>query len=310
MTFFMSCKHFKKNNATTKKNVFPNQIIAKLPGQNPEGIEFDVNRNLFFLSAINKTPSIATVDLEGNVSIFSKDNGFYANKTFGLQINYNNNNLLACSNNTNSSNLDIYNLTSGLLEHRINLSHLLNKSSLFQANDLIVDDTNTIYVTGRLENTIYKIDSNLKPSVFFQNKDFNHPNGIVYHPDGYLIVAYYTKDEAHLVKIPTKTPHEAESIPIEGLNFRGFDGMILNDKGHLVGVAKNFDRLDEGFVFELQSKDHWKTATVINKAPVKRSTTIALINSNEYYVLNQNWKNRDAKNWVLEKVNLNKKEVD
>ncbi|RKR12191.1 sugar lactone lactonase YvrE [Maribacter vaceletii] len=308
MVFFISCNEQKKKenySITSELDTLPKLIIAKAPGQNPEGIEYDKKRKLFFLSSINKNPAIITLDFKGNVKVFSDEKEKKQGESFGLQIDYKNNYLLACANYLeSSSHIAIYNLTSGLLKHTINLSEILPEKKLFQANDLIVDDNDIIYVTGRLENTIYKIDTNLKPSILYQKEGLGLPNGIIYNPKGYLLVSYYTKEEANLIKIPINTPTKAEIIQIKGFDFRGFDGMILNEKGNLVGVAKNFDNPKRGFVFELSTEDEWKTAKVVQKISINRSSTIAQVNSEIYYVLNQDWKNKNAKTWTLEKVSL------
>lgn len=307
--FLVSCKgnQHKKEDALILSTIdsLPSLIIANAAGQNPEGIEFDKSKNLFFLSAINDNPSIITVDFEGNTKVFSNDNGIKSDKSFGLQVDYKNNRLLACTNYKESRNhVAIYNLDSGFLEQNINLSDLLPEKNRFQANDLVVANNNEIYVTGRLENTIYRIDVDLEPSVLFQRENLGLPNGIVYDSDGYLIVSYYTNDDANLIKIPIENPDLSELITINNLDFRGFDGMILNEKGNLVGVAKNFENPKEGFVFELSSDDKWKTADVVKKIAINRSSTIAQVNSDVYYVINQDWKNKHAKTWTLEKVNL------
>ncbi|OEJ99023.1 hypothetical protein A8C32_07550 [Flavivirga aquatica] len=298
MLFQVSCKT--SGGIHNIPKILPQQIITAIPGQNPEGIEYNKNKNVFYLSAINKTPSIASVNFEGQAKTFSNDSELKSKASFGLQIDYNNNRLLACTNKGKSGNVHIYSLSTGKLEHTINVSSLSPKSKKHQANDLVVSPKNIIFVTGRLENIIYKINKQLKPSVFFKKEGFNKPNGIVYHPDGYLLVTFTNKN-SKLVKIPVNNPNDFKIIDIKNFDFNGCDGMILNEKGHIVAVGLT----PEGkttLALELASNDQWETATVINKKTIKRSTTITQVRQGTYYVINQDWKNRNAEKWILEKV--------
>ncbi|WP_165876125.1 SMP-30/gluconolactonase/LRE family protein [Mariniflexile fucanivorans] len=284
-----------------KQIIYPDNIIFNAPGQNPEGITFNAKTNVFYLSAINQNPSIITVDFNGNVNTFSNDKDETSRASFGLKTDIKNNRLLACLNGPKIGNLNIYNLNSGELEHIINLSSLLPEKENYQINDLIVDNNNSIYVTGRLEDAIYKIDKDLNPSVFFQKDEYTKPNGIVYHPDGFLLVSY-SHQNSSLVKIPINNPEAAEIVLINNFDFKGFDGILLNEKGRLVGVTFSPDADGNHAVIELKSDDNWKTASISNSKKTKKSTTITQIKPNVYYVINQDWKDRNAENWTLEKV--------
>ena len=299
----LSCKPHQNKDADNlaETNKYPETIIFNAPGLNPEGIEYNPENKLFYLSAINQTPSILGVNLDGSSQIFSNDKEHTSKASFGLQVDLKNNHLLACINGPKIGNLNIYNLKSGDLEHVVNLSNLLPEKNQYQINDLAVDDKNNIYVTGRLEDAIYKIDSNLKASVLFQKEGFTKPNGIVYHPDGYLLVSF-SHNQSSLVKIPVDNPGKSEIITIKNYNFIGFDGMVLNEKKHLIGVTFNPDANGEHFLIELSSNDDWESTTIVNSKKINKSTTVAQVKLNLYYVLNQDWKNRDAENWILEKV--------
>ncbi|WP_282124392.1 SMP-30/gluconolactonase/LRE family protein [Algibacter mikhailovii] len=277
-------------------------IIAKLPGQFPEGLAYDKNRNLFFLSAINENPSIAAIEYDGNAKSFTNDGGLKSSASFGLEVDYKNNRLLACTNNKKSGNVHIYNLDSGELKHSINLSVLLPEDSKFQANDLVVDSQGNIYVTGRLENCIYKIDSELNTEIFLKNEKLIKPNGIVYNTKDFLVVSL-TNDDSKLVKIPLDNPDSWEEVQIEGFDFVGFDGMLYNEKGNIVAISKAPEE-GQGFAVELSSKDNWSTAELVMKKIIRRSTTVAQVGPNEYYAVNQDWKDRNGENWVLEYIKL------
>jgi len=300
--FQVACKSYDGNKTKIKESdYYPHQITFHAPGQNPEGIEYNPKTNTFYLSAINKDPQIISVDFDGAVQPFSNDKQTTAFASFGLHVDLKNNRLLACENGGKVGNLAIYNLKNGDLEHTINLSSLLPEKESYQINDLVVDALKNIYVTGRLEDAIYKVDANLKPSIFFQKEGFTKPNGIVYHPEGYLLISFSNANSS-LVKIPIKNSQAAEIVTIKDFDFKGFDGMVLNEKGNIIAVTFAPDANGNHFVIELSSDDNWKTSNIVNSKKINKSTTIAQVKPNLYYVINQDWQNKKAENWTLEKV--------
>jgi len=298
-----SCFSFQSKDSIslTQINIYPENIVFNAPGQNPEGIEYNQQSNTFYLSAINPNPSIISVNFDGGVTAFSNDKESPSRASFGLEVDLKNNRLLACVNRKKIGNINIYNLKTGDLEHVVNLSTLLPEKNRHQINDLTIDDKNNIYASGRLEDAIYKIDKELNPSVFFQKDGYTKPNGIVYHPDGFLLVSF-SHQNSSLVKIPIDNPKAAEIVLINNFDFKGFDGMLLNEKGCLVVVAFAPDNNGDNFVLELNSNDNWKTASILNSKKTKKSTTIAQVKPNVYYVINQDWKDKTSENWTLEKV--------
>lgn len=78
--------------------------------------------------------------------------------------------------------------------------------------------------------------------------------------------------------------------------------MLFNEKENIIGVTFAPDANGDYFVLELSSNDNWKTSKIVNSKKIKKSTTIAQIRPNLYYVINQDWKNKKAENWTLEKV--------
>ena len=298
----VSCKLQQTDVAYKKKtNSYPNQITFNAAGQNPEGIAFDYSKNNFYLSAINKEPKIVAVSLDGIATIFSNTSTGSSMSSFGLELDAKNNRLLACENGKLSGNLAIYNLISGNLQHSIALTPLLTNKKGHQVNDVAVSLSNDIYVTGRLEDVIYKVNSNLQPTIFFEKEGFSKPNGIVVHPDGYLLVSY-SNAHSQLVKIPLSNPEEATIIELKEFEFEGFDGMLLNEKNNIVGVSFAADQNNDHYVRELVSTDNWNSATVVHSKKINKSTTIAQVAPNTYYAINQDWSNKKAENWTLEKV--------
>ena len=88
-------------------------------------------------------------------------------------------------------------------------------------------------------------------------------NGIVYHPDGYLIVGI---SGVELYKVPLDAPDEFTII--ETSEVIGADGMLLNPDGALI-VASN------GSILTLTSEDEWASANVEERVRNHPATTIA-----------------------------------
>lgn len=307
MLVLTSCITKQTDKKTEENFKYPDEITFELHAQNPEGIEYNREKGCFLISAINETPNIATTTFTGEIAKFSNSQELNPGASFGLEIDYKNQRLLACTNTSEFAGVVIYNLNNGNLEHTANLSQLLAKGTEFQANDLVVDGQD-VYITGRLENTIYKLNESLESSIFYSGKRLDKPNGIVLK-DGYLIVVNYTNTTASLVKIPLKNPELAKTVEIQNFDFKGMDGMLFTEEGSLLGVAKNFENSKKGYVLEFVSNDDWNTARLVNKFDINRSTTIAKVSNKIYYVLNQDWKTPKAKFWTLEKVEMKKRAI-
>jgi hypothetical protein len=105
--------------------------------------------------------------------------------------------------------LGIYTLITGTRIKWVDLGGLLPGMAHF-ANDLAIDPQGNAYITDSFSPIIYKVDVNGNASVFMANERFaTQPgefgfNGIVFHPSGYLIVAF--SKENKLFKFPVANP--------------------------------------------------------------------------------------------------------
>jgi hypothetical protein len=107
-------------------------------------------------------------------------------------------------------------------------------------------------------------------------------NGIVYHPDGFILVAHNTNGE--VLKIDLKDPTKIQKVKIP-VFFPGADGLTIDDQKNLILVQnKGVNK-----VFKLSSIDGWKTATVSgvtsSTEQFQNPTTLAW-NKKELFVLN------------------------
>ncbi len=302
-----------------KSTIFPETIKIEGIVQNPEGIEFNKKDNTFLLSSLNADP-IIKVNLDGTFKSFTSGEKFPLS-TAGLQVDYKRNRLLVAAFNgtelfdkdpatKGTSYLRIYNLDTGVIEKDINLSFLAPKASAYFANDLAVDNKGNVYISDWYAHVIYKVDLDGKPSIFWRNETGipSGPNGLDFHPDGYLLVSILNVNDKWLyadyglVKIPVNDPKSAKVVKISNSGYTGFDGMFINTKGNVVGVTNNGKSLGGNMFIELLSENNWETAKVINAKAITGSTTVAVTPDNKQYILNQDFSNDSAKTWTIEQV--------
>lgn len=152
------------------------------------------------------------------------------------------------------------------------------------ADDVAVDEEGNSYITDAKSNKIWKVSSDgeplsvIKSSIFVQKKgllnNFVGLNGIVYHPNGYLLVIH--SSTGSLFKIDTGT-EEITLVKVEGSLERG-DGLELLSNEKLV-VAGTPSRL-------VESLDDWITAKVIGRyvGLIHRIPTSATVKDGKVYL--------------------------
>jgi len=311
---FTACTNDKQNTI-----VFPKSIKIDEIALNPEGIEYNKNNHTFLLSSLNAMP-ITQVNLDGTHHAFTSGDKFPLS-TAGLQIDYKRNRLLVAGFNGTEmmdndpktkgvSFLRVYNLKTGLLEKEINLSSLAPEATAYFANDIAVDSEGNAYISDWYANLIYKVDTEGKATIFWKNSSGieGGPNGLDFHPDGYLLVSVIKVNdkgvyEKHgLVKIPLENPKSATSVKISSPKFAGFDGMVINNKGAVIGVTNNGKTGGGNLLIELESNDNWKSAKVTHAKAITPSTTVALTEDNQNYVINQDFSDNFRKTWRIEEI--------
>ena len=161
--------------------------------------------------------------------------------------------------------LGIYDLHTGKVLQFVDLSHLL-PNTLHLVNGMTLDSAGNAYITDSFAAAIYKVTLNGVPSVFLQDDAFDgkgiNLNGIVYHPDGYLLAV--NKSSGVLFKIPLQNPKAFSAVKI-GEKFIGADGVILSGSNNIIVIANRVPQHNTDAAFGLFSADAWASATVTGR---------------------------------------------
>jgi len=125
------------------------------------------------------------------------------------------------------------------------------------ANDLVFDPGGNAYVTDSYADVIYKVNAAGTPSVFSKSELFKTEgisvNGLVYHPDGYLLVIVSGKGAVY--KVDINHPANVSKVNINQF-FMGGDGMLLNDNNTLTLVVNG----GTDKIYQLKTEDNWLSA--------------------------------------------------
>ncbi len=275
-------------------------IIIQKPALYPEGIDYNPNTDKFIVGSFREG-AVYEVNLDGTYRQLINDDRL--NSVLAVRVDVKRNRLLVVNSDIGASiqpssqgvkkvaSLGIYELSSGKAINFIDLGKLLpNQNHL--ANGMTLDSDGNAYVTDSFSPVIYKIDTQGNASVFLENDRFLgegiNLNGIVFHPDGYLIVV--KKGEGVLFKVPLKNPMSFSEIKLPR-KFIGGDGLILANNKELIVIANRAAGEVTETVFALSSEDNWKTAKVTNEHKFgKVYVTTGVVRKGKIYVMHSDLK--------------------
>ncbi|VFQ74595.1 unnamed protein product [Cuscuta campestris] len=223
-----------------------------------------------------ETPVVKDADLSGNSSL-------------GLAIDRRRNRILVAISDVignRFSGVAAYDLSTWNRLFLTKLSGAEDEKSF--ANDVAVDEVGNAYITDTRGGKIWKIgrDGELKHiirSPLFTPKEWYKRlvglNGIVYHPNGYLLVVHTFSGNLYKVRLPPNGD-EAKVISVVNVSSLVFgDGMELVSPKKVV-VAGNPTRM-------LESSDDWESARVVGKfrgSAIHRLSTAATVKDGRVYV--------------------------
>lgn len=134
----------------------------------------------------------------------------------------------------------------------------------------------TAYVTDSINGAIYRVQPDGQASILVRDDRLmpvgngNGANGIVLHPDGFLLVAH--SSGRALYRIPLDHPEQLSQVTVNE-PIGALDGLLLDGPGLLHGI----DNTSANRVVDLRSNDGWKSATITQSRPWsdKAPTTMA-----------------------------------
>jgi sugar lactone lactonase YvrE len=256
----------------------------------PEGIAYSQKQDVFFVSSLHYG-KIGKVTRQGIYSEFITDVDLIS--TIGIHANEKSNLLYVCVSDPGVSvktnpktqmklaKLIAYDLKTGKRKFVADLGALNTTGNNF-ANDVDFDNLGNCYVTNSASPIIYKINKTGKASIFATSENWKKEgfnlNGIVVHPNGYLIVAQSNTGELHKVSI--KNPKEISKINTD-IMF-GADGIFLDANNELVVISNSKKE-----VYELKSTDNFESAKILKTATTEMTfPTTGIVVNKKYYVLN------------------------
>ncbi|ONK67592.1 uncharacterized protein A4U43_C05F1690 [Asparagus officinalis] len=152
------------------------------------------------------------------------------------------------------------------------------------ADDVAVDQEGNAYITDAKSSKIWKVDINGKLVSVIRNSlfrikewhsNFVALNGIIYHPNGYLLVIHTASGK--LFKVYPST-EQVEIVKVTGSLFMG-DGLEILSTSKIVVAGSLATRMVESF-------DDWETATVTGRyvGPLYRIASAATVKDGKVYV--------------------------
>lgn len=272
--------------------VFPERIAFVAERQYPEGLAYAPTLDRFLVSSLTRG-NVGTVDQHGRYTDLLTDNRLIS--SVGIRVRdgklYVCNGDLGVAANSRpetmfkTAGLLVFNLATRQLLRSVRLDSLLPDTRHF-ANDVAFDAQGNAYVTDSFAPVIYKVTPGYEASIFSNDPLFSDAlvagtpgfnlNGIVYHPDDFLIVV--KANEGKLFKVSVRNPGVVTEIT--GANLPGGDGLVLLENSLYVVHGQNK-------VSRVRSSDGWATATIIKTDTVgyaQATTNVAV--KGRIYTLN------------------------
>ncbi|WP_116788595.1 gluconolaconase [Flavobacterium psychrotrophum] len=248
--------------------VIPSEPTARLefsaPDSYPEGIAYDSIANKYYVSS-------ARLGTIGSVTSAGAYTALYTDPTlkssYGLKLHPDGKSLYACIGDANYSKftspdtrkkmarLISIDITTGKKLQDIDLSTLVPGEHF--PNDLIFDSNRNAYITDSFANVIYKVTPEGKANVFADSPLFKTKgvglNGIVFHPNGYLLAC--SSGTGAVYKISISNPKQVQKVSTDQF-FVNADGLLLTNAKKLILVQNG----GSDKIYELTSEDGWSSA--------------------------------------------------
>lgn len=285
--------------AAAGRHAGPDVINTRAADVYPEGVAWDPTRRAFLVgSALKGTLSV--IRLDGTVKEIAPSIGMVS--TLGIRVDTARNRILVAysdfwirqrlevGDQPPTSGVAVFALDTGKLQRRIDVAQ--GASQTF-ANDLTFDPRGNIYVTDSVSDTLKRIDlaGHVTPVVTDPRfaAEIVGLNGIVWHPNGYLLAVRY--DDGRMFRIKPNAPAGRKVAEVDLPEpLVGTDGLGLRADGSLVVVANSIGEAvgapgGVDGVKVVGSRDGWRSATVRSRVepwPVGGPTTVAVTPYGDY----------------------------
>lgn len=248
----------------------PAEIRFTKEGLYPEGVSHDSTHERFLITSL-RFGTIGQVGYDGTYTPFIQDDRLIS--TIGLKVDEVRKRVLVAVSDPGAgigttpetagqlAALGIYDLMTGKRIHFVDLGTLKPGLSHF-ANDIALDSLGNAYVTDSFSPLIYKVDVEGNASVFFEEEAFATDsgeigfNGIAYHPDGYLLVAFSKTNKVY--RIPVNNTADYQEVQLTAALIAP-DGLLLSKDGQQLIVVNNAGGQAPGKVVSFTSNDTWAT---------------------------------------------------
>ncbi|WP_375419011.1 SMP-30/gluconolactonase/LRE family protein [uncultured Hymenobacter sp.] len=280
----------------------PQTITINRKGLYPEGVQYDAAGQRYFVSSLTRG-AIGQVRGDSTYTLFADSPRLIS--TIGLNFDAGRNRLLAAVSDPGAGTrstaatvgqlaaLAIFDVpaggAAGALTSFVDLGVLRPGQGHF-ANDIAVDAQGNAYVTDSSSPIIYKVDAAGTATVFYENAALaTQPgqfgfNGIVFHPDGYLLVVHSTLGRLYKLPLTNSGGSGAPTATVVATSqsLMAGDGLLLLNNQTLL-VAANA----QSSVFRLTSSDGFATAQASGTFATGATfpTTLTRRGDGEAYVL-------------------------
>lgn len=239
----------KNNDSNPATPAAPATVAFTQAGLYPEGVQYDAPNARFLVTSLT-TGRVGQVKDDGTYSPAFPDDPKLVS-AIGLNLDEPRNRVLVAISDPGANQARSTAATMGKLARLaifnrtaptaapvvVELGSLRPNAPGHFANDIAVDAQGNAYVTDSYAPIIYKVDATTNAAtVFLEDAKFAAPagmfglNGIVFHPDGYLLVA--KSDVGAVYKVPLSNPAGFTQVAISQ-NIKDADGLLLQDNNTL-----------------------------------------------------------------------------
>lgn len=263
------------------------RIVFERGGMIPEGIEFDTNGRRILTGSLvdgtvyeiandgSLTPAVVDADLVSSI-------GIEADEPRNRLLVANSDRSVFEGTGQGIAKLGVYLLSTGERITMVDLGAVAggNDDSVVFTNDVTVDDAGNVYLTDTRMNLIYRVDTDYRASVLYRFEPITGLglNGIVFHPDGFLIVVA-VGGQGLLYRVPVDDPESAAPIDLSA-PATGADGLVWAADGRLVVVSNSTSSATA-----YRSNDGWQTAELVATATFEGQATTGAAVDDEIYVV-------------------------